>query len=1091
METWKAYYFLQRRRKDSNLAIRLISGLLLSAVLLGILTIALGFGTIFAVYAYYSRQLPSAEEIGHQAISSFKTTKIYDRTGQHLLYELLPPEGGDRTFVPLYLIPEHVRYATIALEDRTFYINPAGINIEGLVRAAINNLRGLPVQGGSSIAQQLIRNVVMTPEERAQRSYVRKIKEAILAYELTRKYPGVEGKDRILEWYLNTVSYGFPTGVGAAAEFYFGKPVWELSLAEAAMLAHIPQYPALNPIDNFAKAKQRQEIVLDQMYLQGYISAEEAWAAKQEELHIVSKRFDITAPHFVMYVRQLLEKKFGSDLVYRGGLRVYTTLDLDLQNEAERVAREYIAEVKEKHDVHNAAVVVLDVKTGEILTMVGSLDYFDPSIAGQVNVAISERQPGSSFKPFTYVTAFAQGYTPATMLMDVRTSFPDDPNPPYVPENHDRKFRGSVLARQALACSLNVPAVAMLYRAGVKNVLDTAHRMGINTLTRDFYGLSLTLGGGEVTLLDLVYAYSVFANAGVMVGEPVSTEDLKPGFRELNPVAILRVENSEGETIYEYGEPQRREVISPQLAYLITNILADNNARVGTFGPNSVINLGPNVAVKTGTTTDYRDAWTVGYTPLVTVGVWVGNSDNTPMKNMPGSRGAGPIWRGVMEWLLKRLPEAKFQQPDGLEWVEVDATSGLLPTPYSPRKIREIFIKGTAPTEYDNVHRPFRICRVSGKLATAFCPPDVVEEQVFDVYPPEASDWVRENQIPQPPTAYCDVHGPSPITLDVAIATPSLYAHVAGIVSIWGNARPGDFRLYRMEYGAGMNPAQWIPIGGDHYNRVDNNILEYWDVSQLPDGLYTLQLVVIEGSSNQRSARVQVIVDNTPPTVEIIHPLEGAVYTLESDEWVNIQVDAIDNYSMDRVEFYLDEQQIGYSTVAPFTKKWTIALSDTIPSLIRDPALISSTVVITSAELHIQSQTLLDGTVITVTRSITDMHAISAISMSPTGRGIISDTAGYTETHILHVIGFDAAGNKTESSKVRIYTIHKPKEEKKGTPTPAAPTTGSRRMEDEARAVTQGRLPGDHVMAIRFPMERLPPGTIRPRSYYKQGATNG
>jgi len=694
MNAQKAHYLLQHRRKSSNPAFRLASGLLLSAVLIGALAVALGAGTIFAVYAYYSQQLPSAEEISQRTISAFKTTEIYDRTGTQLLYELLPPEGGSRTMLPLYKIPAYMRYATIALEDKTFYENPAGINIQGIIRAAINNLRGLPVQGGSSIVQQLIRNVVMSPEERYQLSYARKIKEVILAYELTRKYPGVEGKDRILEWYLNTVSYGFPHGVEAAAEFYFGKHAEELTLAEAAMLAPLPQFPALNPIDNAEAAKKRQEIVLDQMYLQGYISAEEAWAAKQEKLSIVSKRFEISAPHFIMYVRELLEEKFGPEVVYRGGLRVYTTLDLELQHEAERIARESIAEAKEDHNVHNAAVVVIDAQTGEILTMVGSLDYFDSTIDGQVNVAISERQPGSSFKPFTYVTAFAQGYTPATMIMDVRTSFPDDPNPPYVPENHDRRYHGPVRLRQALACSYNIPAVAMLYRAGVKNVLDAAHRMGINTLNRDFYGLSLTLGGGEVTLLDLSYAYSVFANAGVMIGEPVPPQDLKPGFRELNPVAILKVEDAQGNVIYEYTEPQRREVIRPQLAYLITSILSDNNARVGTFGPNNVINLGPNVAVKTGTTTDYRDAWTIGYTPQVVTGVWVGNSDNTPMKSLPGSRGAGPIWRGVMEWILKRLPEVKFGEPDGLEWVEVDATSGLLPTAYSPRKVREVFIKG-------------------------------------------------------------------------------------------------------------------------------------------------------------------------------------------------------------------------------------------------------------------------------------------------------------------------------------------------------------------------------------------------------------
>jgi penicillin-binding protein 1C len=1040
MDASRAYYLLHRHPRKAQPALKWAGGLLLFLVLISVLLAGLAFGASFAVYAYYSRQLPSAEEISNTATSSVQTTSIYDRTGQHLLYEIVPREAGSRTIVPLHQIPTYLRYATIALEDRTFYENPAGINIEGLVRAAWNNLRGLPIQGGSSITQLLVRNVVMTPEERLQRSYTRKIKEIILAYELTRRFPGVEGKDQILEWYLNTVSFGFPNGVEAAAEYYFGKHVWELDLAECAMLAHLPNAPALNPIDNPEMAKTRQELVLDQMYLQGYISAGDAWAAKQEQLTLVSKKFDITAPHFVMYVRKLLQDRYGSDLVYRGGLRVITTLDLDLQTEAERVAREYIATVAEKNQVHNAAVVVIDAQTGEILTMVGSLDYFDSKIAGQVNVAISERQPGSSFKPFTYATAFAQGYTPATMIMDVRTSFPDDPNPPYVPENSDRKFHGPVLLRTALGNSLNVPAVAMLYRAGIKNVLDTAHRMGINTLTNEFYGLSLTLGGGEVTLLDLTYAYSVLANNGLMTGEPVPTADLKPGFRELNPVSILRIEDAQGNVLYDYTEPQRREVLRPQLAYLITDILSDRSARTITFAWDSPINLSPNVAVKTGTTTDYRDAWTIGYTPQIVIGVWVGNSDNTAMVNMPGSRGAGPIWRGVMEWLLNRLPETKFQQPDGMERVEVDATSGLLPTIYSPKKVRELFIQGTAPTDYDNVHRPFRICQVSGKLATAFCPPETVVEQVYDIYPPEASDWVRENQIPQPPAAYCDVHGPSATTADVAITSPAIYGPIAGVIPILGNARPNDFRLYKLQYGQGVSPSQWIPVGGDHYNQVDNNVLEYWDVSQMPDGLYSLELDVMQGSGNYRTARIQVIVDNKPPKVEIIHPPEGAVYTLESDEWVNIQVDALDNYAMDRVEFYLDSQQIGYSTVAPFTKKWTIAMSNTVPSLIRDPLVISSTAVITTAELYIEAQTLFDGRMITVTRSITDMHVITATAAYTTGYGVISDSGGYTETHLIHVIGFDAAGNRTESEKVRIYTIHKPKEEKQGTPTPAPVT---------------------------------------------------
>ncbi len=1059
METWKTYYWLRRRDKTANLSLRLAAIIVLSVFLGGLALAVSGLGAVGAVYAHFSQQLPSADEFITQAGISFKTTKIYDRTGETLLYELLPPEGGDRTYVPLHQIPEHVRYATIALEDRTFYDNPAGINISGLVRAAVNNLRGLPVQGGSSIAQQVVRNVIMTPEERYERSYARKIKETILAFELTRKYPGVEGKDRILEWYLNSVSYGFPTGVQAAAEYYFGKHVEELDLAEAAMLAHIPQYPALNPIDNLVEAERRQEIVLDQMYLQGYITAAQAWEAKQETLSIAAKPFDIKAPHFVMYVRKQLVDRFGADLVYRSGLRVRTTLDYELQLEAERVAGEHVLSVKDSN-VTNAAAVVIAAPTGEILTMLGSLDYFNADIDGQVNVAISERQPGSSFKPFTYVTGFEQGYTPATMIMDVRTSFPDDPNPPYVPENHDRLFHGPVHVRYALARSLNVPAVAMLHWAGVKDVLATAHRMGINTLQKDFYGLSLTLGGGEVTLLDQTYAYSVFANNGVMHGEPVPVESLRAGYRELNPVAILRVEDAEGELVYEYTEPQRREVLRPELAYLITDILSDANARAGTYGPDSPVNLGPNVAVKTGTTSDFRDAWTMGYTSEFVVGAWVGNSDNTPMDRMYGSRGAGPIWRGLMEWMLSRRPDVAFVEPPGLVSVRIDTTSGLLPTEFTPRTRIEIFARGTEPTEHDNVHQPFRVCRVSGKLATEYCPPQDIERQVYEVYPPGAADWVRENQVPQPPASFCDVHAPSSLTLEVAIASPAVYGHVHGVVPIVGNARLGDLRMFQVQFGTGLTPGGWTPIGGEHYHRVENNVLEYWDVSQLTDGLYSLRLVAVEGNGNARIVTIPVIVDNAAPDVEIIHPLEGAVYTLESDEWVNMQVAAKDSFSIDRVEFYLDGQPIGMSTVAPFTHKWTIALADRPPRLASDLTVISSTRAITVGDAYLlDEQTLIDGTVITATRSITDNRVITTTAMYTTGWGIIADMWGYTETHVLHAVAFDAAGNQTESERVRIFTAHWIEEEKAAEPTPTAllpALAGPRRLEPFIRLAYAG-----------------------------------
>ncbi len=971
-----------------------------------VFVIAGSVGAVVGVYAYYAKDLPPAEELGQRTSSDFQTSRIYDRTGQHVLYEILDPQGGARTRVPLHKIPAHLRNATVAIEDKTFYQNP-GINIEGILRAAWSNFQGNPIQGGSSLTQQLVKQVLIPPEERYQVSYARKIKEAILSLELSRRYPGLEGKDQILEWYLNTVHYGrLAYGVEAAAEQYFGKSAEELTLAESAMLAVIPQSPLLNPIDNPQEAKKRQELVLDQMYLQGYITAEEAWKAKQEELIIVSKPFEIKAPHFVMYVRQLLEEKYGLSAVYRKGLRVYTTLDLDLQNEAERIAREHIASRREEHNVTNAAVVVLNPHNGEIRAMVGSLDYFNREIDGQVNVAISPRQPGSAFKPFTYVTAFAQGYTPATRVMDIRTSFPDWPNPPYVPENYDRLYRGPISIRRALGCSYNVPAVAVLSWVGVDNVLETAHRMGINTLRAKYYGLSLTLGGGEVALLDMTYAYGVFARGGVMAGEPVPPQKQQPGFRELDPVAILRVEDAQGNVLHEYKEPHSKQIISPQLAYLITDILADNEARSYALGPNSALKVSRPAAAKTGTTQNFHDAWTIGYTPDVVVGVWAGNSNNEPMERLPSMLAAGPIWHNVMEYLFKSMPEAPFEEPEGIERVIVDAKSGLLPTPYSGDRRTEIFIAGTAPTNFDDVHRPFRICKTSGQLATVHCPLEVVEEKVFEVYPPDAADWLRQTKIPRPPVDYCHVHGPGPIVADVAIISPTMYSYVRGIVPIIGNAKPGDFSFWRLQFGEGMNPASWMPIVGDRHDRVERGLLAHWDASRL-EGLYSLQLTVVGGSGNYQQSAVQVTVDNISPTVWIMNPWQDKVYVKETDEWVNIQVQAEDNVSMGRMEFYLDNKPIGFSTVAPFSLKWTIVMSDTIP----EP---KPGITFTLSE---------DGQ--------------SRLWVFPNGMTIISDTHGYTETHKVHAVAFDTAGNRMKTEKVEFRVMHKPKKEPK--PTAALP----------------------------------------------------
>jgi len=755
------------------------------------------------------------------------------------------------------------------------------------------------------------------------------------------------------------------------------------------------------------------------------------------------KRYDIVAPHFAMYVRKQLEVLYGPELLYRGGLKVFTTVDLDIQRIAEEEARAHVANLQEDgNEVNNSAVVVLRNRTGEMLAMVGSLDYWNEEIDGNVNVAVAPRQPGSSFKPFSYLTAFHQGHTTAEMVMDVHSCFDDYPNPPYCPENYDREYRGPETLRTALARSRNIPAVKVLDMVGVGNVIRTSHAVGINTLNEDldYYGLSLTLGGGEVWLLDLTYAYSVFANGGVMMGQP--TKLPRPGYRELDPVSILRVEDAKGELLFQYTQPEVRNVVladgrelTPQETYLLTNVLADNNARAAVFGSNSALRLSRPAAAKTGTTTDWRDVWTIGYTPQLVTGVWVGNNDNTPMEGLSSSRGAGPIWHNVMEriynegYAQRLLGEVvdNFPEPPGMTRVEVCAVSGLLPNEHCPNRVRALFIEGSEPAEYCNVHRVERVNRQSGKLATACTPPELVEERVYEVYPPEAADWVREQGIPQPPTQRDEIYGCSPEGGEVVILDPTLGSHVREVVAIRGNARSGDFAFYRLEFGEGLNPSAWSQIGGDHYNQVDNDVLEFWDVRGLQDGLYTLQLTVVDNSQSFRRATIYVTVDNTPPEAYVGYPWPGRVYELESaDEWANLTADVRDNVQIDRVEFYLDDELVDFTVVEPYAVKWVLEMKDLRPDPNMEP--VKETRVITNP----------DGT------WGTEEVMVTWVEVSPDGNTVtqtwesgfmvIASTEGYTESHLVHIVAFDAAGNETESEGVRFFVIHKPeeKEEEQG-----------------------------------------------------------
>ncbi len=633
--------------------------------------VAIGGGASFAVYYHYADDLerPDVE----LARTGSAGSRIFDRNG-NLLYEFVDPLSGLKNPVPLSEISPWLIYATISTEDASFYDNP-GVNIKGLLRAAMENLTPfgpgfLKGSGGSSITQQLVKNVYIPLEERMERSLGRKLKEVILAIELKRRYDD----DQILEWYLNQVYYGnFAYGAEAAAWRYFGKPARDLSLAEAAMLAGIPQAPGMySPVipENRPGAVQEQHRVLDLMVKHGYISQGQADDAKQEEMSFEEGTFPIRAPHFVFYVKDVITKMCEkgrldlpedidcSQLVYRGGLRVTTSLDLALQQRAEGIVEEQISAVEGRYGGHNAAAVVIEPASGEILAMVGSRNYFREDIDGQVNITTSERSPGSSIKVYTYLTAFLHGWTTATVVRDEPIDIKSESGQPI--QNWNFAFKGPVTVRTALAESINIPAVRTIIAMGVENVVDTAHKMGITSLNDPGrYGPALTLGGGEVKLLDHTYAYSVFANNGLMVGMP-TVEDLPSGYRQLDPVAILTVENTLGTVLYQYTGADSLQVVPAPYAYLITDILSKSAIHW------SGLTISRPAGAKTGTSEGFRDALVMGYTPDRAVGVWMGNADNTPMAEGTFSfAGSGPIWKALMEAAHEGVEVHDFVVPVG------------------------------------------------------------------------------------------------------------------------------------------------------------------------------------------------------------------------------------------------------------------------------------------------------------------------------------------------------------------------------------------------------------------------------------------
>lgn len=667
-------------------------------------------------YLLILKDLPSPAKLGNYDVPI--ATKVYDRN-EVLLFDIFAEEN--RTPVPLSEIPKYVQQATIAIEDKDFYRHGGISPIGGMVRAFYATVTGSPLQGGSTITQQLVKSALLSPE----RTITRKIREIILAFWVEIFYP----KDKILEMYLNQVPYGGTAwGIETASEKYFGKTVKELTLAQASLLSGLPQAPTLySPFGAHPElAKSRQREVLRRMTQDGYITQTQADAAFAEELSYKNEP-NIKAPHFVMYVKQELAIRFGEALVERGGLKVTTTLDLDLQEYAQATVASEIKTLARLR-VTNGAALITRPATGEILAMVGSINYF-ASPSGNFNVTTALRQPGSSIKPINYAIGLDKHIvTPATMFLDVPTCFANINQPNYCPKNYDGKFHGPVQLRMALGNSYNIPAVKMLYLNTLRDMVASASAFGLDSLTDpDRYGLSLTLGGGEVRMTDMAEAFGVFANSGIR-------KDL---------VSILKVTDKNGKTLLEHKDPnlnreipsqlllQGPRVVSPETAFLISHILLDNNARQDAFGPTSSLFIpGHAVSVKTGTTDDLRDNWTIGYTPQYLVATWVGNNDNSQMNSalVSGVTGAAPIWNKIIKKILAGKSDVWPKKPDGIVGAQICVITGLQPpNPDSEDKgcttRFEYFIKGTVPTQRENMKRQILIDKGTGDLA----PPNQTE----------------------------------------------------------------------------------------------------------------------------------------------------------------------------------------------------------------------------------------------------------------------------------------------------------------------------------------------------------------------------
>ncbi len=870
---------------------KLIRKILSIAIPLIVFLALVGGIFLIGLMAWISKDLPSPSGVINRSITV--STKIYDRSGKIVLYDI---HGNiKRTLITLNDVPDYAQKAVLAAEDRNFYKH-SGFSITGIVRSVLLNFFTGSKVGGSTLTQQFVKNAILTNEK----TYTRKLKEILLAYQIEKKFT----KDQILTMYLNEIPYGSVIyGIEAAAESFFGKPAKDLTIAESAILAAIPKAPTTYSPSGSHKDLliARQRYIIDSMVELGYITKDQAQIAKAEKIIFRPPRESILAPHFVMYIKELLTEKYGDNLINQEGLKVITTLDFDKQKIAEQAVEQGVKDNGAKYDFGNASLVALDPKTGQVLAMVGSADYFDEKIDGQVNVAISPRQPGSSFKPIVYAASFIKGYTPDTVLYDAVTNFGAAGAEPYQPNDYDLKERGPVTIRKALAGSLNIPAVKTTYLTGLKNILDLADSLGYSTLKdRNRFGLSLVLGGGEVKLLEHAGAYAAFSQEGVK--------------HEINP--ILKIEDKNGRVIYEYKDKSQK-VMDEEISRQINSILSDDSARAYIFGAGGKLTLpGRPAAAKTGTTNDYHDAWAMGFTPSLVCGVWVGNSDNAAMKKgADGSIVAAPIWNSFMREALKNTPVENFTKPqpvvtgkpvlDGVtdigRTVRLDSASGKLATDLTPSSsIKEIKVAEIHDILYyvdkDDPRGPQ--------------PEHPENDPQFKNWEEAALRWAGAHGFDTStinlPTDYDNTHNIEDQP-EVTISSPQKNQTIKGAsldIKISATAKRG---IKKIEY-----------YLDDKLLLTKNDISDTTlDLSAVASDYHTLKVITKDDLDNSGSASVTFnFVSNLPqPALNWVYPQSNDKLSFPA----TLKVELINNQLIRKVDFYYQnansnlEQFIGYS----------------------------------------------------------------------------------------------------------------------------------------------------------------------------------